>query len=504
MKEFYSGKNIFITGGTGFVGLCLIEKILRTLPHVDKVYLLMRPKKGKEIKQRLEEIAKNSVFEKLLETNTPEVFEKLVPVAGDVGEEGLGLSPEDRKLLVNNVNVVIHSAATLDFQLNLRPTVNINLLGTRRIVELCKEIKDLKALVHVSSAYVNSYLKEVHERVYEAPEDADKVIALVGTLNDSALDEIEPQLLGNHANTYTFTKHLAEHEVLKCSDLFPCTIVRPTMIVGAWKEPMPGWTCSKVGPQGFLMGASKGVVRRLPIARDNIADYIPVDVVVNQLLVAGCYAAKAKSGLTVYHCSSSTCNPFRWGSIEHKINGYLHKYPLKSAVWYPHLKFVSSLWLFKLSAIFVHFIPAVLLDILLRFTGGRPVLVRLHKNVWSSLNRLQRFIFSEWHFHNPHTKDLYQSQTDADKETFYIDISTLNWEDYFTNLTLGVRRYLNNEKIKTLPAARSRDSMLLVLHLLWQFVLIFGLWYTTASVLGSSLATSAWSAPIFYILYSLL
>lgn len=61
VRAFYSGKNFFITGGTGFVGLCLIEKILRTIPDAGKLYLLMRPKKDKEIAQRLEEFPKNSV-----------------------------------------------------------------------------------------------------------------------------------------------------------------------------------------------------------------------------------------------------------------------------------------------------------------------------------------------------------------------------------------------------------------------------------------------------------
>lgn len=61
IRAFYTGKNFFITGGTGFVGLCLIEKILRTIPDAGKVYLLMRPKKGKEILQRLDEFPKNPV-----------------------------------------------------------------------------------------------------------------------------------------------------------------------------------------------------------------------------------------------------------------------------------------------------------------------------------------------------------------------------------------------------------------------------------------------------------
>lgn len=32
--EFYKNKNIFITGGTGFLGIALIEKLLRTTPNV--------------------------------------------------------------------------------------------------------------------------------------------------------------------------------------------------------------------------------------------------------------------------------------------------------------------------------------------------------------------------------------------------------------------------------------------------------------------------------------
>lgn len=36
VSEFYVGKNIFITGGTGFLGIALIEKILRAIPDVSQ------------------------------------------------------------------------------------------------------------------------------------------------------------------------------------------------------------------------------------------------------------------------------------------------------------------------------------------------------------------------------------------------------------------------------------------------------------------------------------
>lgn len=146
-----------------------------------------------------------------------------------MSEENLGISDADRQTIINNVNVVIHSAATLDFHESLRPTVNTNLLGTRRVMELCSEIHNLDGVVHVSSAYVNSYLVECEEILYPAPEDAEKVIELARTLNDEELNAKQASLLGEHPNTYTFTKHLAEHEVDKCAARFPCGIVRPSM-----------------------------------------------------------------------------------------------------------------------------------------------------------------------------------------------------------------------------------------------------------------------------------
>lgn len=40
VSEFYKNKNIFITGGTGFLGIALIEKILRASPNVNENFYI--------------------------------------------------------------------------------------------------------------------------------------------------------------------------------------------------------------------------------------------------------------------------------------------------------------------------------------------------------------------------------------------------------------------------------------------------------------------------------
>lgn len=56
LREFYAGQHIFITGGTGFLGKLLIDKLLRRCPGLGFIYLLVRPKKGKDVHQRAEEL----------------------------------------------------------------------------------------------------------------------------------------------------------------------------------------------------------------------------------------------------------------------------------------------------------------------------------------------------------------------------------------------------------------------------------------------------------------
>jgi len=61
VAETLAGRAILVTGGTGFMGKVLIEKILRRCSDVDTIYVLIRAKKGKEPRQRVEELLSSPV-----------------------------------------------------------------------------------------------------------------------------------------------------------------------------------------------------------------------------------------------------------------------------------------------------------------------------------------------------------------------------------------------------------------------------------------------------------
>ncbi len=47
--EAYKDKNVLVTGSTGFLGKVLLEKLLYALPMINRVYVLIRAKKGSKL-----------------------------------------------------------------------------------------------------------------------------------------------------------------------------------------------------------------------------------------------------------------------------------------------------------------------------------------------------------------------------------------------------------------------------------------------------------------------
>lgn len=75
----------------------------------------------------------------------------------------------------------------------------------------------------------------------------------------------------------------------------------------------------------------------------------------------------------VFHCTTSTCNPFRWQDIQSILSSTLCSRPIRSAVWYPNVKFLPNLFMYWISSAIFHFIPAYILDFITKVSGGRPM-----------------------------------------------------------------------------------------------------------------------------------
>lgn len=163
-------------------------------------------------------------------------MQRVAPLCGDCQEPDLGLSNSDRQLLVEEVQVVLHSAATVRFVEPLHIALAINTRATRLMLELAREMRNLQVFVHVSTAYSNCVVDHVKERFY--PEHltcpAAKVLELNETLSPDLIDNMAPALLGKYPNTYTYTKALAEQVIQQEAGDLPICIFRPGVSRWMW------------------------------------------------------------------------------------------------------------------------------------------------------------------------------------------------------------------------------------------------------------------------------
>ena len=73
-------------------------------------------------------------------------FKKLIAIEGDVTLPGFGISSDDMQLLIDNVSIVFHSAATVRFDEDLKKAIEMNVEGPRRMLHICKQMKKLQVL----------------------------------------------------------------------------------------------------------------------------------------------------------------------------------------------------------------------------------------------------------------------------------------------------------------------------------------------------------------------
>lgn len=127
-------KSILITGCTGFLGAHLLAELLKKSENINNVYCLVRGKDKEEPRKRLYDTMYFYFGNKY-----DELLEKTVTVVeADIAKEDLGVHPAAFKLLKENVDTVIHSAANVKHYGNYSDFEKANITGTKNIISFCK------------------------------------------------------------------------------------------------------------------------------------------------------------------------------------------------------------------------------------------------------------------------------------------------------------------------------------------------------------------------------
>jgi alcohol-forming fatty acyl-CoA reductase len=396
LREALADKRFFLTGGTGFLGTALVERLLRTVPDCEVVLLIRPGRRATAMQRATREILRNDCFDRLRAERgdrfDAEITSRLSAVAGDVGEDGLGLD-EDGLRRLSECDVAVHSAATVSFDAPLDTAVEVNLLGPSRVAAAVVAARELAASegragpVHylpVSTAYVaGTHQGEAREELLESGrfrvevDWRDEVASARRQRGDieaesrrsdrlarcakEARTELGPagvHLLARRAeqlrenwvkrqmvdlgrdraqslgwpDAYPYTKALGEIALVsQFGDLLPMTIVRPSIIESALAEPRPGWIRGFRMAEPIIVSYARGLLREFPGVPEGITDVIPVDLVVAAVLAVTAERLASPSedhAPDVVHIASGVRNPLRYGRLVELVTGWFIEHPL--------------------------------------------------------------------------------------------------------------------------------------------------------------------------------
>jgi alcohol-forming fatty acyl-CoA reductase len=293
------GHTYLLTGVTGFLGKVVLAEVLRRRQElgVERVYVVIRPRRTRSVEERFErEVVGSDCFNEL-----PADWTELVTVVNAVLDTpGLELDEATHARLADRVTHVVHSAASIDFNLPLPQAAQSNVATALNVLNVVRPFKRLKTFVYVSTAYTTPHPGEgvpVAPVLAPLPASAEKIYQSIvdGTASQAALLERT-----GHPNTYTLTKSLAEHLLVANRGEVPLSIVRPSIISASREHPFPGWIDSIAGLGAFIVMVGLGHMRAVIADPQAKIDLIPVDEVASAIIEA-CEAGATPDGPPPIH-----------------------------------------------------------------------------------------------------------------------------------------------------------------------------------------------------------
>ncbi|XP_066598641.1 fatty acyl-CoA reductase wat-like [Prorops nasuta] len=504
ITKFFTDQNVLVTGGSGFMGKLLIEKLLRCCPNIGVLYMFLRPKKGKSTEERFKEHFEDAIYDRL-KKERPRFAEKIIMIEADTGAEDLDLSAEHRKLLLNTT-VIFHGAATVRFDESVRLATSINVRGTKLLLLFAREMPNLKVFVHISTAFSHCIYKYIEEKFYPPPIETDKLLTLLDILDDDKLAKMQSTLIDKFPNTYAYTKAVAEDTVRQYSTGIPTCIVRPSIVIATAKEPIRGWINNLYGPTGVVVGAGIGLLRTLHCDSNKIADIIPADYVTSNIVVAAWDTAtnhkipasvRNFSGETkeeekgsieqvntqeipIYNSVSCNQKPITWGQFMKFNEVYGWEVPSESVLWYYMFMLNKNRYVHMICVILLHFLPAAIVDTLAFLTGRKPMLWTAYRKIHKFSDVISYFSTQQWRFNNDNVLKLWERIGPTDRILYNFNLTNLDWSEYFYFHVRGLRIFLIKDPLTTVKKGRTKFQRLEVAHktlltiffllLLWAFV----------------------------------
>ena len=462
VRKFFEGKTIFMTGGTGFLGKFMLEKLMASC-NVKKIYVLIREKRGQSIEERCKALRSDQIFKFRVD---PSKLELITPVAGDISLPDLGISLKDRQMLIQETNIIIHSAATVKFDEPLHVAMEINVLGTQYVLKLCSQVSKLESFVYVSTAFTSSHLKRLEEMPLPPTADPYEVVQLMKEYDVEQFDtEIYESIKGGHPNSYTFTKSLSETVVREFvrNNKIPTAITKPAIIISPVSEPIELYVdgLSQGTP---AVGAAMGVAlnRVLPGKLSNRFPAIPVDTCTNEILIAAAEAA-------TFDVEDKECNPRSYGifnttnnvitintAFSNTVNAIL-KYPTLKALRPPSMvHFTTYPFLYRIQVILFELIFAAFFDLMLLMTGGKPKLLRILSKSHKTIGVLAFFLSQDWNVSGVNCLKAYNRLSREEQQIFNCNMSNIDWKAYFEKYWLGIRKWAFREDLDNLEQAKKR------------------------------------------------